>query len=292
MMNNPIAESFELGFLSQPLSKQIAHCDNDPLAPLFLQLFFERQPVLEAGCGSGRWCGWFHKHSIQSNGIDWSKELCNRASREMSHSKFIACDIQNTPFPDCSYAGIIALGTIEHTVEGPQKALKEFFRLLNIDGVAVITVPYGGWLRILIHYLGKPRLFLKTCVFIRRLFGKSIGEKTLRQARQKTNKKWHPTFGYGHEGCFFYEYQFNKNQMRAFFKEAGFEIHEEFVEYGNSGMFHNFGKLVGKWNKTRGDVDFTILGRILRKVFPVSVMGHMICYVIAKRSFNKSASVE
>jgi ubiquinone/menaquinone biosynthesis C-methylase UbiE len=200
-MNKHVSKSFESGFLSQPLAKQIAHCDNYELAPLFLRLFHEKQPVLEAGCGSGRWCGWFDKHCIKCDGLDWSKEMCDRASREIPQLKFIACDIKDAPFPDCSYAGIVALGSIEHTTEGPQRILKEFYRLLRQDGVAVITIPYGGRLRILLWYM--PFLFLKSWDFARNLFGKSVGGMTLRQARQVTNQKWHPRFLRGPEGWFF-----------------------------------------------------------------------------------------
>src|SRR5665647_1441658 len=281
-MNRPVAESFTSGFLSQPLAKQIAHCDNYELAPLFLRLFVEQQPVLEAGCGSGRWCGWFHKHSIHCDGLDWSEELCDRASREMPHSKFIACDMNDAPFPDCSYAGLVALGSIEHTAEGPSRVLREFNRLLRPDGVAVITVPYGGKLRIRLRYLTKPFLFLRSCDLVRHLFGKPVGGTTLSQARQATIPEWHPSFVHGSEGWFFYEYQFDKRHMRAFLAEAGFEILGESVGFGNEGILHSFGRLAGRWNEGRADVDFTALGRILRGVLPVEVTGHMLCYVVAK----------
>ena len=281
-MNEHVAEAFESGFLSQPLAKQITHCDTNELAPLFLRLFLERQPVLEAGCGSGRWCGWFYKHSIHCDGLDWSEELCSRASHEMPYSTFIACDMGDAPFPDCSYAGIVALGSIEHTADGPHKALKEFSCLLRPGGVAVITVPYGGRLRILLQHLMRPIFLLKSCDLVRRLFVKPVGGTTLRQARQATNRQWHPTFLHGPHGWFFYEYEFNQRHMRAFCTEAGLEILVEAVGFGNEGILHNFGRLAGTWNEERADVDFTPLGRILRGIIPVEVMGHMLCYVVAK----------
>lgn len=75
--------------------------------------------------------------------------------------------------------------------------------------------------------------------------------------------------------------------MRAFFAEAGFEVLEEFVGFGNEGILHNFGRLAGKWNEERADIDFTTLGRILREILPVEVMGHTLCYVVAKKASNK-----
>src|SRR5690349_17095998 len=102
-MANQIARQFTSSFLTQSLAKQIAACDAYELAPLFLEVLHDHQPVLEAGCGSGRWCGWLSNHGIRIDGLDWSSELCHRASIEIPHCRFIACDIRHTPFPDCSY---------------------------------------------------------------------------------------------------------------------------------------------------------------------------------------------
>jgi SAM-dependent methyltransferase len=194
--------------------------------------------------------------------------------------------MKDAPFPDGSYAGIVALGSIEHTAEGPHKILKEFHRLLRPDGVAIITIPFGGRLRILLRNLSKPLLLLKSWAFVRKLFSRPVSGTRLHQARKATKHKWHPRFAYGPEGWFFYEYEFSKCHMRAFFAEARLDVLEEFVEFGNEGIFHNFGRLAGKWNEERADVDFTTIGLILKKILPVEMVGHMLCYVVAKRASN------
>jgi hypothetical protein len=45
--------------------------------------------------------------------------------------------------------------------------------------------------------------------------------------------------------------------------------------------------MAGKWNKEIVDADFTTIGRILRAIIPVGVMGHMLCYVITKKGSEK-----
>src|SRR5438105_94536 len=102
-MGAQVADSFEQAFLSESLSKQISDCDGYELAQTFLDLFGNSQPVLEAGCGSGRWCAWFNKRGIQSDGIDWSTGLCHRAQIEIPKSRFIACDMKHTPFESNVY---------------------------------------------------------------------------------------------------------------------------------------------------------------------------------------------
>jgi SAM-dependent methyltransferase len=134
---NGCQDAFERSFLSQPLEKQIEDCNRYELAPIFLDLFRNRQPVLEAGCGSGRWCAWFYRNGIQSDGVDWSKRLCDRAKAEIPSSSFFACDMQFLPMPNEQYGGLIALGSIEHLIDGPLRALREFHRVLRNDSIAV-----------------------------------------------------------------------------------------------------------------------------------------------------------
>ncbi len=282
MKDGQVSKSFESGFLSQSLEAQIEDCGKYELASLFLRCFREQAPVLEAGCGSGRWCGWLTRHGIQCDGIDWSQALCERAALALPQSRFIACDMRHVPLPRESYGGIMALGSIEHSPEGPLEALREFQRLLRPGGRAVITVPYGGRLRLWMQRATSPLLTLKSWSWIRRLLGKPVGAMTLSQARAVTRSEWHPRFAHGPEGWFFFEYEFNKAQMREFFADSGFDVREEFVGFGDEGILHTFGRLSGKWDHDRAVVAFTWLGRMLRALIPVRMMGHMLCYVVEK----------
>lgn len=46
--------AFETGFMQRSLEQQIAHCDHYELADYFRKWLPDYQPILEAGCGSGR----------------------------------------------------------------------------------------------------------------------------------------------------------------------------------------------------------------------------------------------
>ncbi|MGE4220622.1 MAG: class I SAM-dependent methyltransferase [Alphaproteobacteria bacterium] len=279
---NQVSKSFETGFLSETLAAQVDACDRYELASLFLHCFAERQPVLEAGCGSGRWCAWLQRRGIRCDGVDWSQELCDRAAQEIPGARFFACDMSAVPVPDGAYGGIVALGSIEHTLEGPSAALREFRRLLRPGGVAVITMPYGSPLRRLAAPAARLMLAFRASPLLRRLFGKRVGGVSLAVARRMPRRAWGPQFGYGEDGWFFYEYRFNKTQARAFLGEAGLAIREEFVGFGDEGILHHFGRLAGRWNRERAAVDFTPLGRWLRAVLPVGLAGHMLCYVVER----------
>ncbi|MDH3197198.1 MAG: class I SAM-dependent methyltransferase [Candidatus Krumholzibacteria bacterium] len=283
-MSRHVAEAFERGFLARSLEKQVAECDRYELAPLFLELFRDRQPVLEAGCGSGQWCAWFHQHGIRSDGIDWSGELCARAASAIPGPSFVSCDMAATPFPDGSYGGIVALGSVEHCEVGPARALAEFRRLLRPGGIALVTVPYGGALRRVMRAVRSPAERAKSWRWVRLAFGKPVGGGTLRSARTAANRAWHPRFTCDREGWSFYEYEFDKAQMRAFIARAGLEVRDEFVAFHDQGITRSFGVAAGRWNSERCDVDFTPMGRILRTLLPPASAGHMLCYVLRKES--------
>ena len=284
-MNQAAAESFERSFLSASLEAQIAACDGYELAPLFLELFSAAQPVLEAGCGSGRWCGWLGRNGIAADGIDWSPALCDRAAGQLPASRFFACDMACSGLPAESYAGLLALGSIEHTAEGPQKALAEFHRLLRPEGVAVITVPYRGWLRAVCRLATDPLEALKAVGLIRRMAGKpplQPGACSRAEARRATVPAWHPRLALGLGGWSFYEYEFNARQLDAFLAAAGLAVSRRFVAFAEEGLLHSLGPLAGRWNAARAAVDLTLLGRLLSRMLPISVSGHMLCYVVQK----------
>ncbi len=285
-MSQHVAKAFEKTFLSRDLPRQIADCDAYELAPLFLDLFRGNQPVLDAGCGSGRWVGWLVKNGIAAHGVDWSECLCDRAAQQIPGGRFLACDMAHTPFAAGAYGGILALGSLEHAVQGPGKALAEFHRLLRPGGIAVLTVPYGGLLRRTRRRLERPVYWLKSRRTVRRLFGLRANGTALVDARRKARAAWFPRFNFGQDGWEFYEYEFNRRQVRGFLDAAGFRLQSEFICFGSEGILHTMGRLAGRWNPERNDVDLTPFGRLLRALFPVSSMGHMLCCVVVKERGN------
>ena len=284
-MNQAVAESFEQSFLGAALSKQIGECDSYELAPLFAALFTKSQPVLEAGCGSGRWCGWLQSHGIAADGVDWSRALCERAAAELPDCRFYARDMSASGLPDGSYGGLMALGSIEHAMDGPRKALAEFYRLLRPKGVAIITVPHGASLRFTCRALSRPFEAAKGMRLLRRLAGKpplAADACSLRKARRGTIADWHPRFSLSGHGWTFYEYEFDQRQLDAFISEAGFMVRRRFAAFADEGLLHTFGRLAGTWSDKDSRVELTPIGRILKKLLPVSHIGHMLCYVVEK----------
>ena len=184
---NIVSEGFERGFLGQPLDVQFAKCDHHEFVDLFKEWLPQHQPILEAGCGDGRWVAWFVKHGWKASGLDWSENLCARAREVIPGGEFKSGDMRNMPFRDGEFAAIVALGSIEHTVEGPEGSLAEFYRVLRPGGIAIITVPYLGAARKVSSLLSLPMRCVKRSRLIRRVLGKPGWQgRTFREAKKQT----------------------------------------------------------------------------------------------------------
>jgi len=272
-MEKRISESFENVFSSQSLGRQTSFCDKSPLASTFLRVFRSHQPVLEAGCGSGRWNGWFAKNGIASDGLDWSVGLCSRAQRELVSCRFLVCDLNSIPVAPESYLGIISLGAIEHTASGPSRILSEFRRILR---------PGGVLRRLRRLFRDRPILFIKNFGPLRKVLRKETAQPTLAEAHAGVNSKWWPIFVRRDEGWHFWEYEFSKRQLRGFLRKAGFKISEESVIDKASGIHHTFGPRFVRWHAANEEFSYSAVGETLSKIIPSSLVGHMLCYVVVK----------
>lgn len=89
--------------------------------------------VLDVGCGIG------HSYALlaprETVGVDIDPEALAGQDRE-TH----VADMRRLPFPDASFASVIAVQSIEH-VPDPERALAEMARVLEPGGVAVLVTP-------------------------------------------------------------------------------------------------------------------------------------------------------
>jgi SAM-dependent methyltransferase len=285
-MNTAASASFETQFMSHSLEQQITHCDHYELAPYFKIWLTEYQPILEAGSGSGRWVAWFLKNGWSAVGLDWSEKLCDRARRSIPGSRFEVGDMRNMPFEDGEFGAIVSLGAVEHTPDGPLGSLKEYYRVLRKNGIGIITVPHLGIFRRLQRFISSMKSLISQNSFLRRLLGKQVGLRTLKEAKLETLSGFAADFFAKEQGWEFYQYNFSKSQMRTFLQEAGFEVIEEFVEFGDEGIISYFGKIAGIYDDEKGVFVFTSIGKLLRKIIPLDKAGHMLCYLVRKSELN------
>lgn len=101
--------------------------------------------VIEAGCGLGKYVFYLRRFGIDIIGLDFSQATIEKLNNFKSvidpEAQFLIGNVKQLPFDDNSLSGYLSMGVIEHFIEGPQRALKEAYRVLKPGGVAIITTP-------------------------------------------------------------------------------------------------------------------------------------------------------
>ena len=98
---NRVSDGFESGFMERDWESQIKNCDDYFLTPLFLELLSAHQPVLEAGCGSGRWATLVAPRVGHLSLVDPSDEALNVARQNLSdaaNTSFHRASVDALPF--------------------------------------------------------------------------------------------------------------------------------------------------------------------------------------------------
>ena len=86
------------------------------------------EKVLDVGCGTAFYCGWFEKYT----GLDNSEEMIGQSKK-----KLILGRAENLPFDDKSFDIVISLSAINN-FDDPSKAVSEMKRVSR--GKIIITV--------------------------------------------------------------------------------------------------------------------------------------------------------
>lgn len=191
------AEQGNLGYLETPC----------------VQFLPRKGRILEAGCGTGGNVLALRKRNWEAEGVDYSQRTVTQVKELYPELPIRMGDVTKLKVPDGTYNGYISLGVVEHRLEGPDSFLKEAYRILAPEGVALISVPYFNYLRRL-----KARI------------GCYKGE---------TN------------GLDFYQYAFTKAEFTQYLNKAGFKIITWFHYDAYKGLKDELSlfRHVSRWNR-------------------------------------------
>jgi len=218
-----------------------ATCETDPLTPWARKHFPPHGRILEAGCGAGRYVKYLHDHGYDCVGIEFSGETVANVRRKWPELNVVQGDVAQMPFADDAFEGVLSVGVVEHFPAGPERPLAEMHRVLAPGGTALITVPCLNRLRRLKGPLCGIRHMFRANPTLRKLLGKPPLRHSgwnLHNARYR----WHVFPEWGD----FLEYRFAPEQFETFVQRAGFEILASVPLYHLGGLYHEFGRLVGR----------------------------------------------
>jgi len=222
-------------------------CNKDEATSYILKYLPKSGKIVEAGCGLGRYVKNLSERGYNIEGIEYSEETVRMVKEKDAALKVIQADVLKMPYQTNSIDGIISLGVVEHFVLGPHEALREMYRVLKPEGIAIITVPSLSFIRQIkrhlyideIKYYFNSIRTAKRLNIVRRFLNKKPVKKTnLSHNRNKSDLYMiFPTFG------IFFEYVFRKKQFEDAISECGFTIIESVPIGHMDGVYHEFGKL-------------------------------------------------
>ena len=102
--------------------------------------------ILDAGCGTGLVGDILHSKKYKNIvGVDFSKEMLNRALKKNVYESLSLCDLtQKIEFEDSSFDAIVCAGTFTCGHVGPE-ALNEMIRITKNAGYISFTVRKQEW---------------------------------------------------------------------------------------------------------------------------------------------------
>lgn len=217
-------------------------CDEDCATPYLLKYLPGSGKIIEAGCGLGRYVKYLSERGYNVEGIEYSEETLRDVKEIAPELNIIQGDVIAMPYETASIDGIISLGVIEHFISGCDEPLKEMYRVLKDEGVAIITVPSFNLIRKIKKFLHinemNPYMLAARSNIIRRILGEKPVTKRIPYNRNKSNLyNVYPVFGD------FREYHFTKKEFEDVLLRAGFTIIESVPIAHIDGIYHEFGRL-------------------------------------------------
>jgi len=207
-----------------------------PLDTSCIEIFKQYLPknglILEGGAGLGQWVIYLSNIGYKIVGIEIVPECVQRFKKKYPELKMYVGNVLELNYPDNTFDGYLSLGVIEHFIEGPDRVLKEAYRVLKPDGVFIVSVPAYNLARKIIYPLINFINPLKENEILRKIFNRKklnynseIKKLSKKYLDENINKNYYPMIGIHPEyGLIFTEYRYKKGQLEEVLSRNKFKV--------------------------------------------------------------------
>ncbi|MCS7125449.1 MAG: class I SAM-dependent methyltransferase [Aigarchaeota archaeon] len=126
--------------------------------------------ILDAGCGTGLITIHMHPPVV---GVDLNLWNLRRLQSRLRDKELIQADLEHLPFRDNCVSIVSCTEVLEH-LPSPEKAIREFYRVLKDEGVFIGTVPS-------IHPVWRFRRYLLTTCPVSEPFHRNYTSRQIRE---------------------------------------------------------------------------------------------------------------
>ncbi|MCF6318850.1 MAG: class I SAM-dependent methyltransferase [Proteobacteria bacterium] len=108
----------------------------------FAKNLVKEKNILDAACGEGYGSNLLSEYAVEVTGLDIDNSSIEHAKKKYKRNNltFVEGSCSQLPFEDDSFDVVVSFETLEHLSEQKQM-LKEFKRVLNKDGILIISTP-------------------------------------------------------------------------------------------------------------------------------------------------------
>jgi SAM-dependent methyltransferase len=219
-------------------------CENDENTRLIKENLDKNGPILESGCGTGRYVRYLTDQGYDITGLEFSQDTVDMVLKKWPDLKIIQGDCAAAPFPDNHFSGIISLGVVEHFPEGLTAPLVDMYRILKPSGKAWITVPCINTVRQVKNFFWWYEIKI-----VIKMIAKRIIRGTPLNLKFNRLEKQYRYSTYPARGDFF-EYRLTPKQFLDAIQDSGFKVLKHFPIGHIDGMYHELNpfKLLVKFN--------------------------------------------
>jgi ubiquinone/menaquinone biosynthesis C-methylase UbiE len=109
---------------------------------MYLPYLPKGELILEAGSGLSGVVITLREMGYHVMGLDYAVNALQISREHTPNLPLVAGDVHHLPFDDNVLGAYLSFGVLEHFEHGMAAALKEAYRVLKPNGIAVITIPY------------------------------------------------------------------------------------------------------------------------------------------------------
>jgi SAM-dependent methyltransferase len=196
------------------IEDELWHVEFNCLKLIFDKYFPKKGKILEGGCGLGQFLIYYRKKGYDIEGVDWAVDTVKRIKEYDNTIPVRVGNVESLPYEDGYFKAYYSGGVVEHFEEGPIRALKEAYRVLDKDGILIVTVPCINFLRTIEDFYFF-KIMRRKSRDVRNLDGMEIRYFCVKE---------HQSLDSPFEGFHFYQYEHKRKEIEPILIRCGFKV--------------------------------------------------------------------